>query len=64
MIGSIEVHSADGQDHIYHAEEHRWFVVWRGRRLQYPHRTRKLARTTIRGLKRFRPGTQLSFDFI
>ena len=58
MIGYQEIHSADGEDHIYHEDERRWFVVWRGEREKPHYTTRKLARNRIRTLKRLRPGTQ------
>lgn len=62
-VGEREVHSRDGLDHILHAMEHQWFVVWRGKRRIPAFRTRRLARINIRGLKKLRPGTQLQFSF-
>lgn len=63
MIGYREVHSADEKDHILHAGEHLWIIVWRGKRRPHPFRTREYARACIRFLKGLRPGTQLRLDF-
>jgi len=62
-IGQREIHSADEKDHILHAGEHQWIVVWRDVRQKPVFRTRKLARINIRGRKKLRPGTQLELPF-
>lgn len=62
-IGQREIHSADEKDHILHAGEQLWLIVWRGKRRPHPFRTREYARVCIRFLKSLRPGTQLSLGF-